>query len=246
MSAPTTRQWLRRAADRVAVGSGRLAARTVGRVIRAVRRRVGGWPWWVQLGLAFVALYRGPGVLARLGDWVHERVESGAGTGVLTVSALLWVGAAYRAGRDDVAADESELVDDEPGEPDVDEPEGAVEQLPATAPLPTFGQLCESLDRVGTPHAHIAVLAADLGTSAERVREALDLCGVVVEPVRMRGRGSSTGIKGDALPAPGSASGGVVAAAQPTNNDNNNAWYAVDDDHNPVRTHVVWHDQNTA
>lgn len=87
--------------------------------------------------------------------------------------------------------------------------------------VPTFHELCESLARVGTPHAHIAVLAHDLGTTPERVREALDACGVRVEAVRMQGRGSSTGVKGDALPAPRPTPGGVVGAGQPANNDNN-------------------------
>ncbi len=96
---------------------------------------------------------------------------------------------------------------------------GAVE----TWRVPTFHELCESLARVGTPHAHIAVLAHDLGTTPDRVREALDACGVAVGAVRMQGRGSSTGVKGDALPAPRPAPGGVVAAGQPDDNDNNNA-----------------------
>jgi hypothetical protein len=39
----------------------------------------------------------------------------------------------------------------------------------------------------------------------------------------MQGRGSSTGVKGDALPTPRSTLGGVVGAGQPANNDNNNA-----------------------
>lgn len=84
--------------------------------------------------------------------------------------------------------------------------------------VPTFHELCESLARVGTPHAHIAVLAHDLGTTPERVREALEACGVPVEAVRMQGRGSSTGVKGGSLPTPRS----VVAAGQPADNDNNN------------------------
>jgi hypothetical protein len=89
--------------------------------------------------------------------------------------------------------------------------------------VPTFHELCESLARVGTPHAHIAVLAHDLGTTPERVREALDACGVQVEAVRMQGRGSSTGVKGDALPTPRPTLGGVVGAGQHANNDNNNS-----------------------
>jgi hypothetical protein len=110
--------------------------------------------------------------------------------------------------------------EDEASEPEADETvAGAAE----TWRVPTFHELCESLARVGTPHAHIAVLAHDLGTTPERVREALDACGVQVEAVRMQGRGSSTGVKGDALPTPRSTLGGVVGAGQPANNDNNNA-----------------------
>lgn len=111
---------------------------------------------------------------------------------------------------------------DGPGE----EEQGAEEAVACAAEtwrVPTFHELCESLARVGTPHAHIAVLAHDLGTTPDRVREALDACGVQVGAVRMQGRGSSTGVKGDALPAPRPAPGSVVAAGQATNNDANNA-----------------------
>jgi hypothetical protein len=109
--------------------------------------------------------------------------------------------------------------EDEAGEPEAN---GTVVGAAETWRVPTFHELCESLARVGTPHAHIAVLAHDLGTTPERVREALDACGVQVEAVRMQGRGSSTGVKGDALPTPRSTPGGVVGAGQPAN-DNNNA-----------------------
>lgn len=110
---------------------------------------------------------------------------------------------------------------------EADEPDPKADETAAgdaeTWRVPTFHELCESLARVGTPHAHIAVLAHDLGTTPERVREALDACGVQVEAVRMQGRGSSTGVKGDALPVPRPPLGGVVAAGQPADNDNNNA-----------------------
>lgn len=112
--------------------------------------------------------------------------------------------------------------DDEPDEEQQDAEEAEVDAV-ETWRVPTFHELCESLARVGTPHAHVAVLAHDLGTTPERVREALDACGVRVEAVRMQGRGSSTGVKGDALPAPRPTPGGVVDAGQPANNDNNNA-----------------------
>jgi hypothetical protein len=113
------------------------------------------------------------------------------------------------------------------GEDEASEPEPEADETVVGAAetwrVPTFHELCESLARVGTPHAHIAVLAHDLGTTPERVREALDACGVQVEAVRMQGRGSSTGVKGDALPTPRSTLGGVVGAGQPANNDNDNA-----------------------
>lgn len=111
-------------------------------------------------------------------------------------------------------------ADDEAAEP---EAEATVVGAAETWRVPTFHELCESLARVGTPHAHVAVLAHDLGTTPERVREALNACGVRVEAVRMQGRGSSTGVKGDALPALRPSPGGVVGAGQPANNDNNNA-----------------------
>ncbi|MFJ7489728.1 hypothetical protein ACIQZB_00455 [Streptomyces sp. NPDC097727] len=123
-----------------------------------------------------------------------------------------------------------------------------VEELP----LPSHQALHEALSRVGTPHAHIAALAEDLGTTAERVRAALDQLGVPVEAVRMRGRGSSTGVRADKFPTPSPASappsGGVVVAGQPANNDNNNAPSTVhreglvitytDHETNPAGTHV--------
>lgn len=242
MSVPTTREWLRTAVDRVAVGSRRLAARTIGRVIRAVQGRASGWPWWVQLGLAYVALLRGPQLLASVGDRVHERVESGAWTGVLTVSAVLWIVAAYRAARDE---DEPPVESEADVEDDGQEQAGpTVEQAPAGPLLPILPDLRISLAKVGTPHAHIAVLADDIGTTPERVREALDKWQIPVEPVRMQGRGSSTGVKGGVAVHPALAPRpedvAVVAAGQPTNNNDNNAFETVPDEYNPVRTHVVW------
>lgn len=253
MSAPTTIQWIRQAVQRIGTGSVRLAVHLAARAAqggRSVWRRAVGWlgegsgiGWLLRLAvlLGVAALLRKVVTAVALG--LYERVESGAAPGLMFGAAGVWVVAAYRCGRDGWEPKRRGAETGEPMEGEPDEEESApVEQAPAGPPLPTFQQLCAALDRVGTPHAHIAVLAADLGTSSERVREALDRCGVSVTDVRMRGRGSSTGIKGDALPAPAAPSDGVVGAGQPANNDNNNAWTAVDDDRNPVRTHVVWHD----
>ena len=57
---------------------------------------------------------------------------------------------------------------------DRDEPEPHVQLAPAGPLLPNIADLRVSLTRVGTPHAHVAVLAADIGTTPERVREPLD------------------------------------------------------------------------
>ncbi|MEU6070548.1 hypothetical protein ABZ864_40445 [Streptomyces sp. NPDC047082] len=255
MTAPTTKQWLRTAVDRVSIGSTRLTLEYAGRAVRAVHRRVTSWPWWAQIGLALLLLYRGPQVLARLGERVHERVASGAWGGLLFTAALVWIAAAYRAGRDDwkpkrravkaapaVEESEPDKADEEQLPEDADEEPAHLEERPT---LPTRGELGEALARVGTPHAHIAVLAHDLGTTPEQVRETLDRCGVAVTDVRMRGRGVSTGIKGGSLPAPQTPSEGVVGAGQPANNNDNNSYdfYTVPDKDNPARTHVVWHDQ---
>ncbi|MEV8396672.1 hypothetical protein [Streptomyces niveus] len=113
--------------------------------------------------------------------------------------------------------------------PPVDQPDPAVEENRMPAPeahRPSYTALHDVVARVGTPHVHIAVLAAELGTTGERVREALALHDIPVEPVRMRGRGSSTGVRGDHFPTPPRPSGipsdGVVGAGQNANNDNNN------------------------
>ncbi|MGW3571845.1 hypothetical protein ACWDSL_49595 [Streptomyces sp. NPDC000941] len=130
--------------------------------------------------------------------------------------------AAWRAAAPDAEADEEPEGEDDEEESSGEEQEAA-QPAPETPRLPTWGELGEALARVGTPHAHIAVLAEDLGTTPERVREALDWCGVPVEAARMRGRGSSTGVKGAALPTPRTAHADVVAAGQPGNNNDNNA-----------------------
>lgn len=93
---------------------------------------------------------------------------------------------------------------------------------PTEALQPSPRDVCEAVWRIGTPHAHLAVLAEELGTTTDRVREVLAVQAIPVEAVRMRGRGSSTGVKADHFPAPSAPPGVVVAAGQATNNDNNN------------------------
>jgi hypothetical protein len=248
VSAPTTVQWLRAAVARVETGSGRLAVHIVRRAIQRARvtyRRARGWVGEssgfdkaLRLALLAGALWILRKVGAQLGGWALGRIESGAWWWLLWAAAVAWVVAAYRAGRDGWQPKGNAEQPEDAAVEAAEEPAVVSLEKPL---LPTFHQLCESLARVGTPHAHIAVVAADLGATPEAVRAALDRHGITVEPVRMRGRGVSTGIKGDALPAPNGPSEGVVAAGQPGNNNSNNAFTLVDDDVNPVRTHVVWH-----
>lgn len=234
MSVPTTMQWLRTAGTRVSAGSGRLILHLARRAVEFGRRwyeAIAAWVgkstgvWWlVKVAFLLLIASRVRIILVAVGERAADRLHSAPPGPLLFTAAALWLIAAYRAGRDGWEPKQRSKPEQPANEPNGEEqPEDSVVQPPDAAPLPTFPQLRESLARVGTPHAHIAVLAEDLGTTAEQVREALDRCGVNVEPVRMRGRGSSTGIKGGSLPAPRPAPDGVVAAGHPANNDNNNS-----------------------
>jgi hypothetical protein len=80
MTAPTTKEWLRAAVDRIALGSTRLVTHHAGRALRAVTARVGRWPWWVQLGLAALALRGGLPAMTALGGWVKKDEQPVPGT----------------------------------------------------------------------------------------------------------------------------------------------------------------------
>lgn len=161
----------------------------------------------------------------------------------------VWIIAAYRVGHpdwqpkpepekakdaDDAAeASAAQEQPDDPGEdPGGTEDSDGTERetappAPAAPPLPSLPDLRIALARVGTPHAHLAVLAADIGTTPERVREALEKWAIPIEAVRMQGRGTSTGVKGGPAVHPSlalrSEDAAVVAAGQPANNNDNNA-----------------------
>ncbi|WP_057666154.1 hypothetical protein [Streptomyces anulatus] len=130
---------------------------------------------------------------------------------VLWLAVPVWCWAAIRAIPTETA--------EQPGNEEDEEPAPAAEQAP---PLHTLQDVRDAVSRVGTPHAHLAVLAEALGTTTDRVREVLAEHHIPVEPVRMRGRGSSTGVKADHFPAPAAAPDGVVVAGQPANNNTNN------------------------
>ncbi|MEU0675459.1 hypothetical protein ABZ330_21710 [Streptomyces sp. NPDC006172] len=257
-AAPSTMQWLRRAAQRISRGSGRLTLWLARRITRRGAARLQAWgssvTGWLGQASGFEWLFRlgclvGLGLVARrmllaLSHGALAHVDAVASR-LMWPASIVWLVVAYRIGREDWRPR---------GEPDQVEQQPAVEHTepcpdaePDEPALPTREQLAASLARVGTPHAHIAVLADDLGAPAEHVRAALDRHGVPVTPVRMRGRGSSTGIKGGSLPAPTSPPVGVVAAGHAANNDNNNATTVrtrkgvviiTDDAHNRYRHHV--------
>ncbi|HET6636170.1 MAG TPA: hypothetical protein VFH77_14220 [Streptomyces sp.] len=118
----------------------------------------------------------------------------------------VWAVTAWRAGpKPKQAADEpTDQEHDEAGE----------EQ-----PLPDLGQLTAALHHVADPHAHLAAAAAHLGEDPARVREAARQAGIPIGPVRVRGRGVSTGVKATDLPPlpdpPQPAPDDVVVAGQP-------------------------------
>ncbi|WP_439947195.1 hypothetical protein [Streptomyces sp. BBFR109] len=224
MSAPTTRQWLQAAADRVSVGSGRLVTHYAGRALTAARARVGRWPGWLKASAAFVALTRGPQVLARLGDWAHERAASGAWAPGLATAAGLWVVAAYRAGHPDWKA----AAAGESAEGKEEQPEPAEEEAPAAAPPARQESapvspvaLVAAVRDIGTPHAQLKPLAEYLGTTTDAVRAAAAELEWPVKDVRMAGRSASAGLRWDECPSPPplGPSPAVVGAGQPADDN---------------------------
>ncbi|MGW2261433.1 hypothetical protein ACWCXE_27065 [Streptomyces sp. NPDC001780] len=254
MSDQTTAQWLRTAAERIARGSTRLclvyARRTAMKIVEKGRSWWAGITGWLGevTGLAWAARI----ALLVVGALILRKLALGLLGGMAALvdsarwllwpAAVVWVIAAYRVGHPDWTPPADTEPEDQPKEPEKEvEPEDSgddqeqpadtepvsLTKAPPEPPLPSLQDIRETLTRVGTPHAHISVLAEDLSTTPERIREALAKWDIPVEPVRMRGRGSSTGIRGDRYPAPPPAQGppseAVVAAGQPANNNNDNA-----------------------
>ncbi|MEV6105722.1 hypothetical protein AB0M28_13545 [Streptomyces sp. NPDC051940] len=107
--------------------------------------------------------------------------------------------------------------------------------------------LAAALRTVAAPHAHTAAVATHLGESPDRVRDALRTAGIPTHPVRMRGRGVSTGVRaGDIPPLPDDPTpdpGADVAAGQASNNNINNTgapFEVVPDAERPYRSIVRW------
>lgn len=247
---PTTGQWLRVAVQRISCGSGRLCWLIARRITSRGAERARSW--WSGIA-AWLAEASGLAWLLRLGSLVGAALivrkilldvgrsigHAHAPEGIMWVLTAAWVIPAYRIGHPDwqprprqpksetAAEAEEETAEDgeEPGSGE-EQPKTAAEQPPAGPLLPALPDLRIALARVGTPHAHLAVLAAELGTTPERVREALEKWRVPIEAVRMQGRGTSTGVKGGPAVHPALAprpdDAAVVVAGQPANNNDNN------------------------
>ncbi|MFF5589712.1 hypothetical protein [Streptomyces hygroscopicus] len=243
----TTMEWIRTAVERVSRGSGRLCWLIARRITSKGAARARAWgsgitswlseatgpAWLLRLALLVGAAAVARKILLAFG---RSLGHAHAPEGLMWALALVWLIAAYRLGRPDwqppVEPEPEPETEQPPAETEEetaeadDGPETSAEKVPRPFE-PSLSDLRIALARVGTPHAHLAVLAAEIGTTPERVREALEKWGVPVEPVRMRGRGSSTGVKGGGGIHPALAlrpeDAAVVAAGQSANNDNNNA-----------------------
>jgi hypothetical protein len=232
----TTAQWLRAAARRIGHGSSylcwsisRRAAGTARRWAGGIRGWLGaasGWEWCLRTGillvLALVARKLGGGLLGAVAAHADRAAW------LLWPLTIGWCIAAYRThDRPRVLPPPPDkLTDEKPAadaEGEADDPTPAPDE---DAARPAFADLIATAQKVGTPHVHIAVLAKELGTTTAAVRERLTAAGVPIEPVRMKGHGSSTGVRHEDIaphyPPPPAPSEGVVGAGQETNNNDNN------------------------
>lgn len=215
MKTPTTKQWIRAAADRVSLGSTRLITHHVGRFLRTAKSRVSSWPWWVQLIAAGVALKCGVPVLTALGDWAHRKAT--ASRSGLFIAAALWLLSAYRVGHPDWKPKTTEQG------PDADPPQAEQPETAAEEPQPPFApasisptELVAAVRDVGTPNAQLVPLAEHLRVSTAAVRAAAAAVRWPVKDVRQDGRSSSAGLRWDDCPSPESTYplSGVVGAGQ--------------------------------
>ncbi|MEU6661244.1 hypothetical protein [Streptomyces sp. NPDC046821] len=218
MKAPTTTQWIRRAAQRLSTGSARLATHLSGRALGQGRRiwhRC--WSWLAEAsGVAW--LLRLAVLLAAA--WILRKIATTVATGLAHTiadrrlpwlmwgAAVAWIIGAYRYGRPDW----------EPKTPPA-EPEPPAEQEPtASAGTPAVSPtaLVATVRDIGTPHAHLKPIAEYLHTTTDEVRATAAAMGWPVKDVRMQGRSSTAGLRWDEVPPPPETDPypGVVGAGQ--------------------------------
>jgi hypothetical protein len=268
-AAPTTLQWIRGAAHRVGRGSGRLTLWIARRVTRRSTERLRAWGsgirqwlaaasglnWLLRVACLVVAGLVAREVLLAVSGGLAGRVGAVAGP-LVGWASLVWVVVAYRIGREDWRPRDEQPTEPAPSiEQPVDDPAGAEPATPAERPLPTPWQLALALHEVGAPHAQLVPLAAYLGTTTDRVRQACAAAGIRIRGgVRMEGRSVSPGIAAEdfpprpSLPSPSrqGADGALLGGVTSNNNDNNattlqtreGLLIITDDLGNPYRHHV--------
>ncbi|MFJ2731413.1 hypothetical protein [Streptomyces sp. NPDC087317] len=233
MSAPSTMQWIRQAAQRIATGSTRLTTHLASRAVHAGRRvwrSATGWlgeasgvGWLLRLAvlLAVAAVLRK--IAASVAVGVYARVASGSAPWLLWGTAGVWVIAAYRCGRDGwepkQAAPEAPADAESEGQEDGEKTSEAapVSAPQAATPLPVSPvALVAAVRDIGTPHAQLTPLAEHLGTTTDAVRATAAGIGWQVKDVRMQGRSASAGLRWDEVPSPPPTdpTPGVVGAGQ--------------------------------
>jgi hypothetical protein len=229
---PSTMQWIRQAGQRIATGSARLATLLAGRAVHAARRywqRAEAWlgdpftfGWLLRLALLVFALAVARKVAVAAGGGLYTAVADGRAPWLMWGTAVLWVVAAYRCGRDGWKPKARAAEGDRPEA-------GGQEQQPASAPsgpLPVSPVgLIAAVRDVGTPHAQLKPLAEHLGTTTDVVRAAAAAMGWPVKDVRMAGRSASAGLRWDECPSPAPAgpSAGVVGAGQPADDNDDDS-----------------------
>ncbi|MEU5624269.1 hypothetical protein [Streptomyces tendae] len=229
--APSTMQWIRQAGQRIATGSGRLAAHLAGRTLLAARRlwqRAEAWlgdpftfGWLLRLALLIFALAVVRKVAAAVGGGLYAAVDDGRAPWLMWGTAGLWVVATYRCGLDGWKP--KRPAAEPPTDGEQPEADGQTQQAAAPAgPTPISPvALIAAVRDIGTPHAQLKPLAEHLATTTDAVRAAAAGIGWTVKDVRMEGRSSSAGLRWDECPspAPDSPSPGVVGAGQPADDN---------------------------
>lgn len=233
MTAPTSHEWIRAAATRLTLGSQRLTAHLTRRVaawIRDTWRRTNEWladasgiAWALRLTVLLAAAWilRKVGVSAAAA--AARRIDSSPW--LLWPALALWIIAAWRAGHPDwqprsgPQAAAAEAPEPEP------EPE-AVSLAKEHPPGPSLDDVVSAARELGTPHVHLAAIDTRLGAPKGTARQVFTAAGIPIADVRMQGRGTSTGVRGEDIPPLSSPSpegaGDVVGAGQGANNSNSN------------------------
>ncbi|MFF7851906.1 hypothetical protein ACFZDF_30605 [Streptomyces sp. NPDC007910] len=226
MSAPTSAQWLRAAARRIAKGSEILALERTKRLIgwvRSVWARTMTWlgeasgiAWVVRLAVLLGAAWLLRKIALGIAGAVARRLE--ATPSLMWIALALWLIAAWRA-----------------GDPKRPAPAVAEAEEPAAEEGPLAGMTVDEIralliDMLGTDaQVHLKVLAERLTGATRRpwetadVRAAVERAGGQVEKgVRMPGRTPSTGVRRKTLPDPSPTpppppvEGVVVAGQEPS------------------------------